>query len=369
VLFGCLFTVQASLVVLSPILPLVASDLQVTVATVGQLRTISGVVAAAVAVTMVLTNRRGSLRSLLVAGLGLLALGALASAVAPDFGVLAGAQVILGVGVALTLSGALAATRQWVPADQRGRALSWALIGQPAAWIVGLPIVGLIGDGNWRLSWLVPLLAGAATLAALARRGNDVPPASGRQSSPLRSMAIAAWAVAELLAYAGWAGVLVYAGALFSEVYGTSAGTIGLLLGVGAIAYLPGTLLARRWVGGTARRASTVFACAMATTVLALTAARPSPGFTLAVFALFAFLGGARSITGSSLGLQLSRSDPLRAMSLRTASVQFGYMTGAGLGGLALALAGWNGLGVVLAVLLALSAAMLLAHRTPPPEL
>jgi predicted MFS family arabinose efflux permease len=373
VLFGCLFTVQASLVALSPVLPLISSELRVTVAAVGQLRTISGLAAAAVAVAMVVTNRLGRLREPLLLGLGLLVLGTLGSALAPAFWSLAAAQVVLGAGVALVLSGALAATRQWIPAPHRGRALSWTLIGQPAAWIVGLPAIGAIGDSDWRLAWLVPLLSGIATLILLLllRRDDIRPPTPLPPAASVRQTSAAGWAAAELLAYAGWTAILLYAGALLSDAYDLSIGTTGLLLGLGAVAYLPGNILARRRLDrldGIARPLSIGLASAMSVTGLVFAGLRPSLGFSLAVFALFAFLGGARTIAGSSLGLALGGAPPLRAMSLRTASVQSGYLAGAGLGGIGLALAGWAGLGVMLATSLALSA-VLLARWRPRPAL
>lgn len=137
VLFGSLFTVQASLVALSPIISEVAADLHVSIAVVGQLRTVSGLAAVTVAVVLLAVRWRWDLRAMLATGLGLLAVGALASALAPTFAALAAAQAVLGAGVALALTAGLTATAEWVPENQRGRALSWALIGQPAAWIVG----------------------------------------------------------------------------------------------------------------------------------------------------------------------------------------------------------------------------------------
>jgi DHA1 family inner membrane transport protein len=361
VLFGSLFTAQASLVVLSPILPQVAADLQVTTAAAGQLRAVSGLAAAAVAVAILRAGCRRGLLDVLAGGLGLILLGTTASAFAPTFLALAAAQIILGAGVALTLTGGLTATAVWIPADSRGRALSWALLGQPAAWIIGLPLAGVLGDRSWRLAWLVPLAAGAATLAAVlhSHRHPSAAPAAAR-SSPARRAEVLTWAAAELLAYAGWTGVLVYVGALFAQAYGTSIGTTGVLLGVGALAYLPGNLIGRRWVDRAARPMSIWLATVMAMAELLLTTTRPSLGFSLAAFASFAFLGGARTIAGSALGLQLGSTDPFSAMSLRTASVHFGYLAGAGLGGIGLAMAGFNGLGAVLSVLLALSATLLL---------
>lgn len=362
VLFGCLFAAQSSLVVLSPILSRVAADLGVSTATAGQLRAISGVVAGAVAVGMVVAGSRYGLREVLAAGLGLLTVGTLTSASAPGFAVLAAAQVIVGVGLALVLSAGLAAAAAWAPAEQRSQVLSWALIGQPAAWIVGMPLIGVIGEYNWRLSWLIPAAAGVVAVVAILRRERDThtdPVVRG--PSILRRAGAARWSAAELLAYGGWAGMLVYAGALFIEVHRVSIGATGLLLGVCAAAYLPGNFLARRWVDRAARPMLIVLAPLMAIAGLVLCIVRPSVGLSVVVFALFAFLGGARTIAGSALGIRLGGAEQLRAMSLRTVAVQFGYLAGAGIGGLGLAAAGWSGLGVALAAMLAASAVLLVA--------
>ncbi|MDP8977384.1 MAG: hypothetical protein M3N17_02175 [Actinomycetota bacterium] len=86
VLFLCLFTAQAALLVLSPILPQVADEFGVSTGTAGQLRAASGLTAGIGALLLSSVSRGVSLRRLLLAGLGLLAAGALWSAVAGSFG-------------------------------------------------------------------------------------------------------------------------------------------------------------------------------------------------------------------------------------------------------------------------------------------
>lgn len=368
VLFGSLFSAQASLVVLSPVISRVAVDLGVPVALVGQLRSVSGVAAMAAALAVPLVRRRPSLRGTMATGLLLLLIAAVASMLAPTFAALAAAQVVLGVGVALTLTAGLAATAAWVPEERQGHALSWALIGQPSAWIVGLPIIGVAGESDWRLAWLVPAAASAVTLAAVRRRSSD--PAPVGETPDSRRPPIVSWAVAELLAYAGWTGILIYTGALFTQQYHSPAGAVGLMLGIGAAAYLPGNLLARRWLD---RRSlsrfalvlSVALACAMALTALTLTTVHPVLGASVALFAVFAFLGGGRTMAASALGLGLGGPDRLRAMSLRTAAVQLGYAVGAGAGGVGLAVGGWTGLGIVVMALFALSVTVLLQRMRP----
>src|SRR5215218_2656966 len=89
VLFLCLFAAQASVLVLSPILVEVGRDLGVSTASVGQLRTISGLVAAVTALLLGRLSGHLSLRDLLLTGCALLSLGSVLSAVAPTYAVLA----------------------------------------------------------------------------------------------------------------------------------------------------------------------------------------------------------------------------------------------------------------------------------------
>jgi predicted MFS family arabinose efflux permease len=254
-LFGCLFAAQSGLLVLSPILSRVAADLNVSAAAAGQLRAISGAVAAVVALGLVVTKRRRDLRQLLTLGLGLLSAAAVGSAVAPTYELLAAMQVVLGGGLALVLAGGLAAAASWAPDGQRAAVLSWALVGQPTAWVVGMPLVGVLGGHTWRLAWLVPFAAGVLALVGVSGRERGAPqPAPAPLLSLMQRPGMARWAAAELLAYAGWAGVLVYCGSLLTDAHGVSVTSAGTALGAGATGYVVGTFVARRWVDHAARR-------------------------------------------------------------------------------------------------------------------
>ena len=89
----CLAASQAALLTLTPILASVAADFDVSTATAGQLRTISGLTAGVTALLSGLAAARIGLRELLLAGLGFLVVGTAVSAVAPHFALLAVAQV------------------------------------------------------------------------------------------------------------------------------------------------------------------------------------------------------------------------------------------------------------------------------------
>src|SRR5262249_35041836 len=162
----------------------------------------------------------------------LLAFGSVLSAAAPGIGLLALAQVPVGAGIGiLTTAGTLAAG-EWVPVERRPAVLSLALIGQPCAWIVGMPLLGVVGEASWRYVCLAFPFAAALVAAAAVARRRGAPPAQTRPT-PLRA-ALAApevgrWLAAEALANTAWAGTLVYAGALFAQSYRTSVEATGVL--------------------------------------------------------------------------------------------------------------------------------------------
>src|SRR6476620_10004524 len=113
VLFLALFASQAGVLVLSPILSDVAEEFDVSIAQAGQLRILAAPLAAVAAVAAGRALGRFSPRALIGAGAALVAMGSLASAVAPTFTLLALAQVPMWVGIAMLIAAGVAATAAW----------------------------------------------------------------------------------------------------------------------------------------------------------------------------------------------------------------------------------------------------------------
>jgi MFS transporter, DHA1 family, inner membrane transport protein len=352
-LLATLAASQAALVVLNPLLPDVARDLDVSIATAGQLRTASGLAAGVAALTTGLLAARLGLRELLLGGVAILACGSLLSAAAPEFWILALAQAIAGIGIGISYSAAVAAAAEWSDPSARSRVLAIALLGPPLAWIVGMPLVGALGEGSWRVAWVVVPLA-MATIAGvlLLQRGRTAP---ARSRAGLRAVltepGVARWSVGELLAFSGWAGALVYMGALLVESYELSIAATGLALGFGALVYVPGNFLFRRWVDSHGRLLLVVLALSAAATVAVLGIVRPSVWFSIAVFSLLCFIAGGRTLAGGARGLGLAPKLRLGVTGVRTAALQSGYFVGAAVGGLALSLGGYGLLGLAFAAL------------------
>jgi MFS transporter, DHA1 family, inner membrane transport protein len=352
-LLAALAASQAALVVLNPLLPDVASAMDVSVAAAGQLRTLSGLAAGMAALTTGLLAARFGLRELLLGGVAILAAGSISSAAAPDLAVLALAQTLVGVGIGVSYSAAIAAAAEWTAAADRSRVLALALLGPPLAWIVGMPLVGLVGEVSWRLAWLVVPVALAAIATALLLSRPATPPAPTRAGlrAVLTYPGVARWSTGELLAFSAWAGALVYVGALLVESYDLSVAATGLALGFGALVYVPGNLLFRRWVDTHDRRLLAGLALSAAATVAVLGAVRPSFWFSEAVFCLLSFIAGGRTLAGSARGLGLAPELRLGVTGVRTAALQSGYFVGAAIGGIALSAGGYGLLGAALAAL------------------
>jgi DHA1 family inner membrane transport protein len=368
VLFLALFASQAGVLVMSPILADVASEFGVSIAAAGQLRILAAPLAAFVALATGRALARFSPRALIGAGSALLALGALASAAAPTFVLLALAQVPMWAGIAMLIASGVAATASWSAPGERTRTVSRAFAGPPSAWIVGMPLIGLVASINWRLAFLaLPLPAAVLACYAAARRPPDTPIAgSGSALTGLLGLGPARrWALGELFANSAWAGTLVYSGALFTETYGTSPVATGIVLAIIASAYLAGNRLGGRMSPERARRATIEGSVAAAIAVALTWSLTQSLALTLILFATASLVTAARTVAGTVYGFTVAGDLGREVGAIRAATTQIGYLLGSLLGGIAIAVGGLNLLSVVYAALFLAATLPYLCLRRP----
>jgi predicted MFS family arabinose efflux permease len=256
---------------------------------------------------------------------------------------------------------------EWVPPELQTRTLSWALVGQPAAWLLGMPLVGVVGEASWRYGWLaLPLVAAIAAAALVAPRAGGAPAASRPAAlrAVIRERSTSRWLLAELFSNTGWAGTLVFAGALLTESYRTSTGLTGCLLAVAGATYVAGNLLSRRLVRYEARRILVVLVGCIAVVDAAFGLARQDIATSSILLAVAAFLAGGRTLVSSSFALSTPPDLRPTAASLRASTMQLGYFGGSLLGGAALAAGGFGALGAAMGLCFAAAAATLV--RRPP---
>jgi predicted MFS family arabinose efflux permease len=354
VLFMCVFTSQAAVLVLSPILVDVSRDLDVSTAVAGQLRVFAAPVALVAAVLVARSAGQIPLRTLLGAGAALVGVGSLASAAAPSFVVLALAQVPLWIGVAVLVAGGVGTAGSWSAPETRNRVVAQALAGAPAAWVLGMPAIGLVAGGSWRLAFLaVPLPAALVTgVLVIASR-----PASGGHRTDaslarlLRQTGARRWALGEFLAMSAWTGTLVFSGALFVEAYGASPRLTGVLLATVALAYLAGNALGGRIHHECLRRALARGNVAAAGAIALTWLLTPNVVVTLAFFSFAAVVVAARTVVGTGYGFALAGERKLEVGAARAAITHAAYLAGSFVGGVGLALGGYSAVGVAFGLL------------------
>jgi predicted MFS family arabinose efflux permease/ribosomal protein S18 acetylase RimI-like enzyme len=378
VLFLALFASQSGVLVLSPILSDVADDFGVSIATAGQLRIVAAPLAAAVALVAARSLVRFSPRALLGAGSALVALGSVASALAPSFAALAAAQVPLWAGISMLLTAAIAASAAWTTPERRTRVVAHMFAGPPAAWILGMPLIGVVAEVDWRLTFLaLPLPAALLALAAAAGRPGDAP-LSGAGSTVrglLRRPVARRWALGELLATSAWAGTLVFSGALLTEEYGMTTTATGVALAAVAVAYLLGNQRAGRGTPDRARSTMLATSFVGAAAVALTWAFTPAVAVTLVLFAISGAMVATRTVSGTVYGFSVAGDLGREVAAARAVTTQLGYLVGSLAGGAALALGGFPLLAVAFGGLLLAStlpyAGVLLARRagTAPASL
>ena len=355
---------QASIVVLVPIVVEVGRDLDASVSAVGQARTVLAVTAVVAALSIGPMIDRLGVRPLLTWGSTLALLGAGASAAAPSLALYLLAHVITGTGVACLLSAGFAGVGAWFPEGEMARPMGFVVGAQSVSWIIGNPAIGILTDAvSWRLAYAVPAVICLASLGAAllspVERDETAGPAikRGGLRDVFGDRSARRWTLAELVAYSAWTAELTYIGAFYIQTYDISETTVGFLLAVGSIAFAISTLSTAALTERFERRRLIVCAAlGMGLMLAVIMNVTPAVVFTLCLFFVMALMAGVRSTASSSLGLNQLPAQPGSMMAARTASAQLGYMFGALIGGVVLAVSGFGALGFVLLAGMALSA-------------
>jgi predicted MFS family arabinose efflux permease len=366
---------QAALFTLVPLVVAIGDDLDASVSAVGQARTILSVTAVLASLAVGPAVDRIGVRPLVLLGAALGVAGCAAAAAAPSLPVFFAAQVPLGGAVACLLTAGFAGVAAYFDERDGPWAMGYVVGAQSIAWIVGNPLIGLLEDAiSWRGGYVVPAVAcvGAAVAALGAPRGtpqrDDDRPASRGLRDVLADRSARSWAIAELVAYAAWSAELTYAGAFYIQTYGLEEATVGLLLAIGPFSFIAATLGTERVAERIPRpRLVAWSALLMGATLLLFLNVTPSPAFSVSVIVVVAVFAGLRSTGASSLGLDQLPSQPGSMMAARTAAAQLGYMIGAVLGGVVLAVADFGALGVVLFAGMCASALLFLRVKDPAP--
>jgi predicted MFS family arabinose efflux permease len=356
---------QALLVVLAPTIVAIGRELDASVATVGQARSVTAAVSITVSVAFSARADALGVRRLIRLGavLGILACAAVAAAGSTVL--FLAAHALVGLAFALLLSAGFAGVAAFAP-ERRVWATGFVAGANALAWIVVNPLAANLTEwSSWRWAQAVPALV---ALAALLTAGNAAPTPARRPGgslwAPFTVAAARRWVIAEMVAFGAWTAVLTFAGAFFIQHLGVREAVVGWLLAAGAAAYF----VASTRTGWLVRRVPLRLlvawsSLAMAVVVPVMLGVTDTVVGAVVMFCLIGVVAGVRTPASAGLGLQQLPEQPGAMMAARTAATQLGYLIGAVVGGAVIAGPGYGVLGLVLGVGMVLSAWLALRVR------
>lgn len=246
------FAIGTAEFIISGILPPVAADLNVTIATAGLL---VSAYAAGVAVggpLLTLITARFSQRNVLIGVLATFAVAQVLCAIAPDYGLLLLARLVSAAAHGVFFGAGNVVIAAMVPLERRGKAFSLFIGGITVANLLGLPAGTAIAlEFGWRASFLAVGLLGLVAAIVLVLRlpraaQNEGPRATlADQLRPLRQQKIWMSYLTITLTMIGTMCYATYSVPLLIEATGVDPAHIPLFLLLGGIGSVLGI-----WMGG-----------------------------------------------------------------------------------------------------------------------
>jgi predicted MFS family arabinose efflux permease len=231
----------------------ISSDLQVSVATAGQLISAGALLMCIGAPSLAALVAGWDRRRLLALSMLWYALLHVACAFAPDFGWLLALRVLALVPPAIFTPQAAASVGLLVPPEQRGRAITFIFLGWSLASVLGMPISAYVGGTlGWRSAFGVVAILSVASAAWVWRSLPEgiKPPALSLAAwqETFRSRALMTGVAVTVLSAAGQFVQFSYFAPYFKQKLGLSAGELSLyFMWFGAFG-LAGNMLMARYI-------------------------------------------------------------------------------------------------------------------------
>ena len=161
------FATQGTALMLAPLLVAIAADFDTSVAVAGQVATATFAAWAVSVVSVGPLSDSFGRRPVALTGLSLLSISVLASAFAPNLGILMALRVLTGLGGGMIPPNGMAAVVDVVPQARRAKIVGGLIAFTTLSSVIGVPLVALAADlGGWRISFVTvgSLLAACAVL-------------------------------------------------------------------------------------------------------------------------------------------------------------------------------------------------------------
>lgn len=361
-LFFSSFAAMPTGIVIGLLLIDVAASFNVSVGVAGQIGAFGSVSGFVMALVMGVLSIRFGQRSLLLAGLSVMAVSALGCALSPSLVTLILAFSCSQIGLAIVMPMRASMVGTYFPPDKRASAMGVVIAGASMSYAVGAPLAGYLGGiGGWRLAILayafpVILFGLLLSLLFLPKTSSSAKPSGGstyRQGfkEVLRNVSAVASLVGYALTVSSWQAILYYGSSFYRQQLGVPTIYVSFNILGAALLFTLGSLTSAKMIRRLGTKTLTViFSSLLAAAVLAFTNI-----MNLWISLIFYFAGclfsGLRSTSSSTLSLEQAPKFRGTMMSLFAAAEYVGTASGTSIGGFALLASGYQLLGLILAAI------------------
>jgi predicted MFS family arabinose efflux permease len=331
--------------VIAGLLPIIASDLHISVPATGQLVTAYGFTYAIASPVLSVAFNNVDRKVVMSSAIGCFIAGNVFAVIAQSFTALMFARILMAVGASLVMPTANAVAVAISSPERRGRAISLVTSGVTVATLLGLPLGTMVGHlFGWRYTFvMVAVLGTIALVGILLRLPRGLPRATAtfaqrvavlRRGAVLHALAtMLVWAAATFNVFAYLALPLKDLG------FGPTGVSFALLVfGVAAfIGNLLGGMLADRF--GASRTATLALAVlilifASQSAVLKFAPAQFAGTAFIALIFCWAIAGWSFYTSQIANLVQIEKDAPAIAMSLGASSLYLGIAVGGAVGGI-----------------------------------
>ena len=348
------------------------------VGVIGQIRTLSSVIAIIFSLLMGILSIRFKHRSLLITGLTFYSVSALCCSLSPTFTALLLSYSLTGIGRAMVnpMAGALVGER--LPYERRSKAFGWIFAGMAISYLVTAPVTGyLAGLGGWRFAFLGFVLPFSLASLALSIIGIPSEPESSEPQmkrgdyllgfkSVLSSKSAVACLLAAALSEATWGSALSFSASFFRQRFLIPLNLASLLMSGIAVSCAIGSMVSGYIVNRFGRKTIAVVS-ALFLGIFSITYVNLNLfWFSLVLIYLNGVVAAIRYAASDSLTLEQVPEFRGTMMSANTAAYSLGSAFGTGLGGLAIIYHGYGGLGFTIGSMGIIAAAVFHVLTTDP---
>jgi predicted MFS family arabinose efflux permease len=162
------FAIGTEAFVIAGLLPVIASDMQISAAAAGQLVTAYALAYAFGSPILAVTFNNLDRRDVLTVALSCFVAGNLLAVASGSFALLLASRVLMALGAGLCMPTAIGVAVAVAAPERRGRAIALVTSGLTVATVVGVPLGTMIGNQfGWRATFIMVAVLGALALAGL----------------------------------------------------------------------------------------------------------------------------------------------------------------------------------------------------------